>query len=104
MAKSSLNDSVRRVVQALNNIAHDIIKWPTGAKLITSKEGFTHIGQSPMPGIMGAIDGCFIFIKKPDDEVLFFSFFFSLSLNSFNFEKETVCNNLPFFIENCSPL
>lgn len=68
LAKSSLNDSVRRVVKALNSIANEIIKWPTGEKLIASKEKFRCLGEIPIAGIIGAIDGCYIFIKKPELE------------------------------------
>jgi len=75
LSKSSLNDCVRRVVQILNNIASDIIRWPMGPKLTASKEKFMRLGKTPMPGVIGAIDGSFIFIKKPNIEV------FSLFLN-----------------------
>ncbi|XP_025155756.1 protein ALP1-like [Harpegnathos saltator] len=66
--KSSLHDCVCRVVKALNIIAKEVIKWPTGEKLEITKEKFMNLGQTPMPGIVGAIDGCFIFIKKPNIE------------------------------------
>ncbi|XP_029177871.1 uncharacterized protein LOC114945728 [Nylanderia fulva] len=68
LGKSSLNDCVRRVVKLLYSIANEIIVWPTGQNLITSKEKFMSIGQTPIPGIVGAIDGTFIFIKKSDIE------------------------------------
>lgn len=71
LGKSSLNDCVRRVVKALYNIANEIIKWPTGPKLITTKEKFMSIGEALMPGVIGAIDGSYIFIKKPNIEVFF---------------------------------
>jgi len=66
---------VRRVVQILNNIASDIIRWLIGLKLTASKEKFMHLGKTSMPNVIGAIDGSFIFIKKPNFEV------FSLFLN-----------------------
>ncbi|XP_018366334.1 PREDICTED: putative nuclease HARBI1 isoform X2 [Trachymyrmex cornetzi] len=68
LGKSSLNDCVRRVVQALNSIGNEVIRWPMGQKLITSKEKFMLIGEHPMLGVVGSIDGCYIFIKKPNFE------------------------------------
>ncbi|XP_028048533.1 putative nuclease HARBI1 [Monomorium pharaonis] len=68
LGKSSLNACVRRVVKALNSIANEIIKWPIGLELASSKEKFMHLGQTPLPGMIGAIDGSYIFIKKPDIE------------------------------------
>lgn len=72
LSKSSLNACVRRVVQALNSIAGEVIKWPTGIKLAASREKFTHLGDARIPGVIGAIDGCYIFIKKPHLEVIHF--------------------------------
>ncbi|XP_039303184.1 protein ALP1-like [Solenopsis invicta] len=66
MSKSSLNDSVRRVVQSLNSIANEVITWPIGEQLAASKEKFNHLGDTPMPGVIGAIDGSYIFIKQPN--------------------------------------
>lgn len=71
MSKSSLNDSVRRVVQSLNSIANEVITWPIGEQLAASKEKFNHLGDTPMPGVIGAIDGSYIFIKQPNIQVFF---------------------------------
>lgn len=62
LSKSSLNSSVYRVVKILNSIANEIITWPKDQRLAESKEKFNCIGDSPMPGIVGAIDGTFIYI------------------------------------------
>lgn len=43
MSKNSLNDNFMRVVQALNNIAEDIVQWPKKDRLITVKEKFQRL-------------------------------------------------------------
>ncbi|XP_039313510.1 uncharacterized protein LOC120359578 [Solenopsis invicta] len=55
MSKSSLNDSVRRVVQSLNSVANEVITWPIGEQLAASKEKFNHLGDTPMPGVIGEV-------------------------------------------------
>lgn len=52
------------MVKALNNVVSEIIRWPTGLKLAASKERFIRFGDAHMPGVIGAIDGCYIFIKN----------------------------------------
>lgn len=44
MGKSSLSNCFMRVIEALNDIADDIIVWPTGDKLLTVKEKFRKNG------------------------------------------------------------
>lgn len=52
-----------RVIKALNDIADDIIVWPTGDKLLTVKEKFR--GNGGLPDVIGAIDGTDIEVKDP---------------------------------------
>ncbi|XP_011864311.1 PREDICTED: putative nuclease HARBI1, partial [Vollenhovia emeryi] len=77
LAKSSMNVSVQRVVAALNDIAKDIIRWPTGDCLNTVKQKFQRL--SNMPDVIGAIDGCNISIEAPkavcDSELRFIDCF-----------------------------
>ncbi|XP_025158650.1 protein ANTAGONIST OF LIKE HETEROCHROMATIN PROTEIN 1 [Harpegnathos saltator] len=68
MSKSSLNVSFMRVIQALNNIAGDIVQWPREERLATVKQKFQRL--SVLPNIIGAIDGTHISIKKPYKDCL----------------------------------
>lgn len=52
-----------RVIKALNDIANDIIVWPTGDKLLTIKEKFRE--NDGLPDVIGAIDGTDIEVKGP---------------------------------------
>ncbi|XP_029176612.1 protein ANTAGONIST OF LIKE HETEROCHROMATIN PROTEIN 1-like [Nylanderia fulva] len=63
MSKSSLNVSFMRVVQALNDIARDVIQWPREDRLATVKQKFQRL--SVLPDIIGAVDGTHISIKEP---------------------------------------
>lgn len=63
MSKSSLSVSFMRVIQALNNVAGDVIRWPRGERLTIVKQKFQKL--SVLPEIIGAIDGTHISIKKP---------------------------------------
>lgn len=58
-----MNASVQRVVAALNDIAKNVIKWPTGDHLDIVKQKFQRL--SNMPDVIGAIDGCNISIEAP---------------------------------------
>lgn len=69
MGKSSLHDSFRRVVNALNDIADSVIVWPTGDKLTAVKNRFSEIGVLPN---VGAIDGSHIPILAPHVKLLYF--------------------------------
>lgn len=42
------------------------LNGPRGPQLATSKEKFIRLGDASMPGIVGAVDGSFIYIKKPN--------------------------------------
>lgn len=52
-----------RVVQALNDIAGDVVQWPRGDRLATVKQKFQRL--SVLPDIIGAVDGTHISIKEP---------------------------------------
>lgn len=110
LSKSSLNDCVRRVIKILNNIAGEIIKWPKGERLITCKETFNCLGDAPIPGIVGAIDGTYIYIKQPNLQVFFFVI---LGLDFTIFMNYVISDYIIFYcrkllsttnVENCSML
>lgn len=63
IAKSLLSISFRRVIEALNDIAGNIIEWPRGEKATLVKQTFQHI--SGLPNVLGAIDRSYIEIKVP---------------------------------------
>lgn len=52
-----------RVIECLNDIASEIISWPRGQELDRVKADFNK--NSPLRGIIGAIDGTHILIKAP---------------------------------------
>ena len=52
-----------RVVEALNDIAGEVITWPRGEIATQVKETFQHI--SGLSNVLGAIDGSYIEIKAP---------------------------------------
>lgn len=54
MSKSSLSVSFMRVVEALNDIAGNIVQWPKGERLTKVKQKFQEL--SVLPDIIGAID------------------------------------------------
>lgn len=70
MGKSSLHDSFRRVVNALNNIADSVIVWPTGDRLTAVKNRFNEIGV--LQNVIGAIDGSHIPILAPHVKSFYF--------------------------------
>lgn len=61
--KSSLHDSFKRIVNAINNFAASLIAWPTRDEIHVVKNKFSQIG--PLPDVIGAIDGTHIPIKAP---------------------------------------
>lgn len=52
-----------RVIEAINDIAGQFIKWPRGQYLQEVKTGFSK--NTALRGIIGAIDGTHILIKQP---------------------------------------
>lgn len=52
-----------RVVQALNEIADEVIEWPRNEKATHVKQAFQQIAG--LPNVLGAIDGSYIKIKAP---------------------------------------
>lgn len=63
LAKSSLNHCVRRVVQALCDIASDFIKWPSVDRMNAIMEKFARIAG--LQNVIGAIDCTHIEIPAP---------------------------------------
>ncbi|XP_071637550.1 uncharacterized protein [Temnothorax longispinosus] len=70
MGKSSLSNCFMRVIKALNDIAGDIIVWPTGDNLLTVKNKFKENGV--LPDVIGAIDGTDIEVKGPKENCQFY--------------------------------
>lgn len=67
MSKSTLSDAFFRIINALCEISETIIKWPTPAERNVSKGKFKI--KSKLDNIVGAIDGTFIPMKAPKDQV-----------------------------------
>lgn len=63
LGKSSLHDSFKRVINAINNFAKSVIAWPTQDEIYAIKNKFSQLG--PVPDVIGAIDGTHIPIKAP---------------------------------------
>lgn len=63
IGKASLFWCFVRVINSLNDIAHEIIKWPNTAELNTIKNKFK--SMAGISGVLGAIDGTYIPIKAP---------------------------------------
>ncbi|KAM0735785.1 Protein ALP1-like [Formica fusca] len=70
MGKSSLSNCFMRVIKALNDIADEVIVWPTDGKLLTVKEKFRKNGG--LPDVIGAIDGIDIEVKSPKENCQFY--------------------------------
>lgn len=65
MSKSTLHKCFERVIQALVEIAPEIIKWPNSNERQVIKDDFFKWGK--IPGVVGAIDGTYIPIKAPQE-------------------------------------
>ncbi|XP_018364726.1 PREDICTED: uncharacterized protein LOC108762287 [Trachymyrmex cornetzi] len=63
IGKSSLSVSFMRVIDALNEIADDVIQWPQGQKATHVTQTFQQIAG--LPNVLEAIDGCYIQMKAP---------------------------------------
>ena len=55
----------------LEQMAPEIIKWPTGQNLIETIQGFQK--AAGFPGVVGAIDGTHINIKAPNVSIILFN-------------------------------
>lgn len=80
-------ESFVRVTKAINQIATEVITWPRGLNARNVQNGFYRLAN--IPGIVGAIDGCYIQIKAPstDPEVYINrKMFYGISL-------QAVCDN-----------
>lgn len=75
LAKSSLNHSVRRVVQALCDIASNVIKWPSGDNINAIKEKFARIAG--LQNVIGAIDGTHVEIPAPSVNIVLYNFIYN---------------------------
>lgn len=63
MAKSSLFSAFESIILALNKLATEFIKWPSGERVETVKAGFKKLKQ--IENIVGAVDGTYCPIKAP---------------------------------------
>lgn len=63
MGKSSLFACFYRFIKVLNEIAPEIIKWPTRAEAQRVMPDFRRLAL--LPNVIGAIDGTFVKIKAP---------------------------------------
>lgn len=66
LSKSALHRAFVRVIQALNEIAPEIIRWPNAVERSRSSREFAKL--SGIPGVVGAIDGAYIPIKAPKED------------------------------------
>lgn len=57
-----------RVVNAINDAASHVIKWPRGDHLLEVKQGFERMAG--IKNIIGAVDGTYIVIKAPKEDPL----------------------------------
>ena len=65
MGKSSLEVSFQRVIEQLEHMSKEVIKWPSGSQQSDIISGFEK--HSGFPGTTGAIDGTHIYIKAPTE-------------------------------------
>ena len=64
LSESCTYYAVKAVVDFLNAIAEDFVKWPVEEAAVQAENDFRKI--SGFPGIIGAIDGCHIECKVPE--------------------------------------
>lgn len=65
MAKSTLSQSVTRVIHVLNNMAHRIIKWPTEQEMVRIERGFRRMAG--LRDVIAAVDGTYVKIDAPEE-------------------------------------
>ncbi|KAG5873039.1 hypothetical protein JTB14_036206 [Gonioctena quinquepunctata] len=67
MGKSSLWDSFLRVITILEDIAPEVIQWPSENDLATITAKYYRISRNQLKNVVGAIDGSYIPIKAPKE-------------------------------------
>lgn len=67
VGKASSIRIMRRVTKALHEIAPRFIQWPQGERATEVMAAFER--NSAFPGVIGAIDGTHVEIRKPHDDV-----------------------------------
>lgn len=65
MSEAAAHKCVDRGVNFLGNMLNDYIKWPSAEEIPHVVENFKSIAG--FPGVVGAVDGCHIHIKAPED-------------------------------------
>nr|CAI5854005.1 unnamed protein product [Callosobruchus analis] len=66
VTRSSAHRVIRKIVQFLSQKSKSYIKWPNSQRLNIVREGFRKM--KGINGVVGAIDGCHINIKKPRED------------------------------------
>lgn len=66
LGKATAIRAMRRVTHALQNIASQFIKWPSGRRATEVMMAFERV--SAFPGVIGAIDGTHVKIRSPQDD------------------------------------
>lgn len=87
MSKSSLSRNFERIVVALNQIAPQVIKWPSSEERASLKKKFNVMGG--LPNVIGAIDGIFIPIKGPKTD----KDTFITNKGGYAFTAQAICNS-----------
>lgn len=64
-SESCVYKCVEKVIRSICDVAQTYIHFPTQEEAIVVEEGFRSV--SGFPGVIGAIDGCHIEIKAPDN-------------------------------------
>lgn len=64
IGKATAIRTVRRVTNALLDISHQIVKWPTNEERIAMVRAFNAMG---FPRTVGCIDGSYIKIPEPSE-------------------------------------
>ena len=65
MSEASVHKCVDRGVQFLCELAPEYIKWPSAEEIPHVVNSFQNLAG--FPGVVGAVDGCHIRIKAPND-------------------------------------
>ena len=65
LSKGFVHTTVTKILDILNILAPEFIKWPTKEEAIVDEKEFKKYAN--FPGVIGAIDGCHIKIKAPSE-------------------------------------